>query len=76
MNIDLEDPYDHDLALCFVEQELGRIDFLTNWSRLQEKERIIRQWLESTGENGDRCKAVVDEIDGLWNRKATWKWLK
>lgn len=55
-----------DLACQYMEDEVGRFDFRTNWKKLKETNDVrqrIRQWLEALNVEGN-----PDEIIGYLDR--------
>lgn len=61
-----------DLALDFIEQEVGRIDFIGNWPNFFQRERRMTQWLEHYGYERSLAPAVLARIGELHSRAYTW----
>ncbi len=62
-----------DLALTFVEHDLGRFDFAGNWDRQTAKHERVASWLTAQGEDETLANEIVSFLDGL--RKRNMKWI-
>jgi len=65
-----------DLALQFVEEEVGRFDFRNNWAKLKETNNVrqrIQQWLEALNVQGnpDDIIAYLDKL--VVERAGNWR---
>lgn len=49
MNVELPSPEAIDLASDFIEQELGRYDWMNNWKAIQPADDKIARWLQAIG---------------------------
>jgi hypothetical protein len=61
-----------DLACQFMEDEVGRLDFRTNWKKLKETNNVrqrIQQWLEALNTQGDP-DAIIQYLDKLVAQRA------
>ncbi len=78
MNLDeymLPDPEVDDLALDFIEQELGRFYFVQNWRRLKRAGRptdTIRNFLVKSGKSDRSAVAVAHRVDALARSDTKW----
>lgn len=65
-----------DLALQFVEDELGRFDFRVNWAKVKEKGDVrqrIQQWLEALNADGNPDE-IIEYLDRLvTDRAGNWR---
>jgi len=76
----VEDDTIQDLAADFVEQELGRFDFVNNWKSFVGKAvtrgidplRYIQLWIISVGDNENKAKAVYDYLDCMSKENKKW----
>ena len=58
---------DTDLALDFVEHEIGANNFVSNWAKLKASKNaanVVSSWLSKIGAKGDadRIVQVIDEL--------------
>lgn len=71
----LEDIQDStDLALNFIENEIGGNSFVRNWANAKANsnvEELVANWLKAIGATGD-AKDIVDVIDSLATSKTSW----
>ena len=68
---DVEDPV-IDLALEYVEHEVGYRDFTNNWKKLKNPETDVKLWLAQSGENIDFAPQIVGYLNGLASQNKTW----
>jgi len=65
-----------DLACQFVEEEVGRFDFRTNWAKVKEKGDVrqrIQQWLEALNTEGNPDE-IIEYLDRLVaDRAGNWR---
>ncbi len=65
-----------DIALEFVEQELGRFDWRNNWATAKASGALpqrIQAWLEAVGTNAD-AQEIIQYIDTLVaDRPGRWR---
>lgn len=73
----VDDPELEDLVISYIEEEVGRYDFATNWERMRKRGRIdgISEWLNSHGSqvHPDTFIKAVDSFVTLNYNKA-WSW--
>jgi hypothetical protein len=67
-----------DLAVDFVEQELGRLDFHRNWHVFKQKfpdpesrQKRVQDWMDRIGLEGNP-KDVLDRIEDLSQQTGFW----
>ena len=69
-------PDTEDLALQFMEDEVGRFDFRNNWAKVKEKGDLrqrIREWLDVLHADGNPDE-IVDYLDRLVAERAgNWR---
>ncbi len=75
MNADdyLDNPHAEDIALDYVEHELGRLHFRENWEKLENKEEEIASWLRDVKEDPTLASSIVRAIDSLYQDGTTWE---
>jgi hypothetical protein len=65
-----------DLACQFMEDEVGRFDFRTNWAKLKQTNNVrqrIQQWLEALKVEGNP-DAIIEYLDRLVaDRAGSWR---
>ena len=65
-----------DLALQYVEDEVGRFDFRNNWAKVKEKGGVrqrIQQWLEALNVDGNPDE-IIEYLDRLvTDRAGNWR---
>ncbi len=65
-----------DLALTFVEEEVGRFDFANNWPKVKERGNIrerVAQWLDrlNVEANPDDVISAIDQL--ATSRPGRWR---
>jgi hypothetical protein len=64
-----------DLALDFIEHEVGCNDFVTNWPQWKsaaDPVARVQEWLKSTGTRGASAESIILAIDELAKRGTAW----
>lgn len=71
----LEDVLDDtDLALDYIEHEIGANRFVANWSKLKAVKNpvtAVQQWLDAIGDKGNAAE-IVKIIDDLAAKDTKW----
>lgn len=63
-----------DLALNFIENEIGGNAFVKNWANARassDVEELVANWLKAIGADGD-AKQIVEVIDSLAANNTSW----
>lgn len=63
-----------DLACLFVEEEVGRFDWRSNWEKRKARgvEGDIKEWLEALNVDAN-ANEIMREIDKLKDRPGSWR---
>jgi hypothetical protein len=59
-------------AACdFIENELGRHNYATNWKNLKDRNQVVTTWMTDTG-RAYRPEDVIAHIEGLVKANKPW----
>lgn len=72
LNVELPSPEAVELAADFIEQELGRYDWMNNWKAIQPADAKIAAWLRAIGSDvpADHVRDAIVHI--LTKRPRPW----
>ena len=64
-----------DLALAYIEEEIGRHDWANNWEKAKARGNVssrIQEWLEAINVQHEPKEIVAYLDDMVKNRRGTW----